>query len=128
MPEQPTTGRPVDHEILAEMLERSLSELPGVIRLEPTLKSTLMRMGSASRRSAQKWFSPDGRTVSTGRDGIHLRIDDGVAHLMIELATDISYSSVETAKAVQQAAVETVERAGLRTGSVDVSILSIEGS
>lgn len=126
MSEQPTAGRPVDHETLAEMLERSLSETPGVIRLEPTLQSTMNRMRSISRRGVQKWIGADGQTSSTGRDGIQVRIDNGVANLTIELATDISHSSVETAKAAQRAAVETIKRAGLLPGSVDVSILSIE--
>ncbi|GAB3526735.1 hypothetical protein [Arthrobacter monumenti] len=127
MSEQPTTGRPVDHETLAEMLERSLSEIPGVIRLEPTLKSTMTRMRSVSRRGMPKWASAEGQTASTGRDGIHIRIDNRLTNLTIELATDISHSSVETAKAAQQVAVETIKRAGLLPGSVDVSILSIEG-
>lgn len=126
MSDQPASGRPVDHETVAEMLERALMELPGVLRLEPTLKSTLTRVRSLSHRGVQKLIRSGAEAASTGRDGIHLRIDDGVAQLTIELATDISHSSVETAKTVQRVAAETIERAGLQPGSVDVSILSIE--
>ncbi|WP_026536489.1 Asp23/Gls24 family envelope stress response protein [Arthrobacter sp. H14] len=128
MPEQPITGRAVDNETLAEMLERTISEIPGVIRLEPTLWSTLARVQAASRRGLQKWIRPGSDAASTGRDGIHLQVADDGAQVTIELATDIAHSSVDTAKKVQQAATETIERAGLPTQRVDVVILSIESA
>lgn len=132
MPEQPTTGRTIDHETLADMLVRSVSEVPGLLRLEPTLTSTLARLRSTSRESLKRLISSTtqsastAESASTGRDGIHLRIDNGVVQLKLEIATDIVRSCLHTAAIAQQAAIDTIHHAGLIPEQVDVVILSIE--
>lgn len=128
MSEQPMTGAPVDHEALAAMISRALEDLPGVVRLEPTLKSTLTRMRSMSIRGVQKWTHSDTEPASTGRDGIYLTVAGSFAEVTVDLATDMSHSAVDTAKAAQHAAAEAIRKAGLHPGTIDVSILSIEST
>lgn len=126
MSEQPIDSRPVDNDALADMLSRALQDLPGVVRLEPTLKSTITRFRSASVQGLQKMLKAEAVTAGVGRDGLHFRVTNGVVDLLVDVATDISHSAVSTAQAVQQCAAETINRAGLRPGIIDITILSIE--
>lgn len=127
MSERPIIARPVNHETLADALSQALLDVPGVLRLEPTLKSTLARLRNASTHSLHKVTKTE-EAATAARDGLHLTITGGVVNLIVELATDISHSAVTTAGKVQQRAAQTIEQAGLRAGTIDITILSVEGA
>lgn len=128
MSDHPINARPVNHETLADALSQALLDVPGVLRLEPTLKSTFLRLRNASTHSLHKVTKTEDAGIAAARDGLHLTITGNEVNLIVELATDIAYSAVTTAEKAQQRATQTIEQAGLRARTIDIAILSIEGT
>lgn len=130
--DQPVNARIVDTGILADMLTAALRERPGIIRLEPTLRSTLTRLRDSPVHNLQKITRSGGTdsagyTDSTARDGLRITISSGVVDLQVDVATDIAHCAVDAAEDAQTCAAQTIRKAGLTAGTIDVAILSIEG-
>ena len=127
--EQPFHARVVDLDSIADTLSTTLGSHPGVVRLEPTMRSVMTRWKVASVGQLHRALRPETLppTVAT-RDGLVLSLTDGVLNLHIELTTNISKSALGLARETQEVAVEVIRASGLAVGHVDITILAIEGT
>ncbi|MBG6218242.1 hypothetical protein IWX75_002723 [Arthrobacter sp. CAN_A6] len=129
MSEKSTESRVVDLDLVADALRVALLAEPGLLRLEPTIRSTLTRLKVSSSKAFHQRLRPDSAepTVSSS-DGLILTLADGVLNLQIDIATDISHQALGLAEKLQAIAAETIQRSGLTVGRIDLTILSIEGA
>ncbi|WP_208739477.1 hypothetical protein [Arthrobacter agilis] len=118
----------VDLEALADTLSDALAAHPGVVRLEPTVRSVIDRWTPAAIDQMHRTLRPAARPPVVARDGLVLSMTDLVLTLQIDLATDIRRSALELAQEAQDLAGRLVQDAGLTIGSIDVTILAIEGA
>ncbi len=127
--EQPSHARVVDLDTIADTLSATLSKHPGVIRLEPTMRSVMNRWKIASVNQLHKNLRPNNRppTVAT-RDGLILSLTDNVLNLHIDLATNISKPALGLARETQEIAANVIQASGLTVGHINVTILAIEGT
>ncbi|WP_104165959.1 hypothetical protein [Arthrobacter sp. SX1312] len=127
--EQPFHARVVDLDSIADTLGTALGRHPGVVRLEPTMRSVLTRWKVASVSQLHRNVRPDTPPPAVAtRDGLVLSLTDGVLDLHVELATNISRPALDLAREVQEVAVDVIRASGLAVGHVDVTILAIEGT
>ncbi|WP_394253230.1 hypothetical protein [Arthrobacter pityocampae] len=127
--EQPLDARIVDLDSIADTLSTTLGSHPGVIRLEPTMRSAMTRWKVASvehlhRNLRHGTPSP---TVAI-RDGLVLSFTDNVLTLDMDLATSISSPALGLARETQEVAAEVIRASGLSVGHINVTILAIEGA
>ncbi|WP_026531470.1 hypothetical protein [Arthrobacter sp. H41] len=127
--ESPVEPRLVDLEAVADNLSAALAQLPGILRLEPTVKSMMNRLRALSLNSLHRttgsgWQEP--RVVA--RDGLLLSAAGEILNVQIDVATDVAHPAVEVAETAQKRAAEIIRKAGLQVGSINVTILAIEGS
>lgn len=129
MSEPPLESRIVDLTLVTETLRASLIAQPGLLRLEPTVRSALKRLKISSVNALHQTLRPEsaGPDVATS-DGLVLSLVDGVLNAQIDIATDIGYPALGLAERLQAVAAETIQRSGLTVGTIDVTILSIEGA
>lgn len=128
MSDQPLESRIVNLETIADLLTRELTGEPGLVRLEPTVRSVMKHLKIASLNTLHQTLqqaSPD-LTVAT-RDGLILSMSDGVLNVHIDIATDLGHPALGLAERLQAKAAETVRHGGLTVGHIDVTILAIEG-
>lgn len=127
--DQPYDARVVDLDSIADTLSATLSRHPGVIRLEPTMRSVMTRWKVASVNQLHRNLRPDnpGPTVTT-RDGLLLSLTDDVLTLHLDLATNISNPALGLAHETQEIAAEVIRASGLTVGHINVTILAIEGT
>ncbi|MBG6225392.1 hypothetical protein IWX63_001964 [Arthrobacter sp. CAN_A2] len=127
--EHPSQARVVDLDSIAGTLSRVLGAHPGVVRLEPTMRSVMSRWKIASVNQLHKTLRPDtaSPTVAT-RDGLILSLTDGVLNVHIDVATNIGKPALGLAREVQDIAANLVQSSGLAVGRIDVTILAIEGT
>lgn len=121
-------GRLVDPDSVADTLRATLTAQPGLLRLEPTVRSALKRLKISSVNALHQTLRPNSvdPTVSSS-DGLVLSLTDGVLNAHIDIATDIGHPALGLATTIQALAAEIVQRSGLTVGKIDVTILSIEG-
>ncbi len=127
MPDQHHQGSLINSQLIASLAARTALETPGVLRLEPTLQGFLARLGPATLRSLH---TPGGQSRgqdgSYRHDGVTARINDGTARIDLDIATDIAYTALTVAEAVQQRVHNTIRHTGLTPGPIHVHILAIE--
>lgn len=123
MPEPPLQGRIVTGELIASLAARTALETPGVLRLEPTVQGFLARLGTL-----HGLCGPGGEEGPRRHDGVTATITDGIAHVHLDIATDIAYTALDVAATVRQRIRESIGRTGLTPGEVGISILAIERS
>ncbi|MHA7156312.1 hypothetical protein [Arthrobacter sp. TMN-50] len=129
MSDQTVNGRLVDLEVMADMLAHSLGNQPGLLRLEPTVRSVMKRLKIASVNTLHQTLrssSPD--PIVATRDGMVLSLTEGVVNLHIDIATEVSHPALSLARELQAIAAETIQRGGLTIGHINVTILAIEGA
>jgi hypothetical protein len=124
--EQPLQTQAADLDTLADALSTALTAHPGVVRLEPTLRSVINRWTPAAIDDLQKTLRPAAQPSSVTRDGLILSLTDTGLNLQIDLATDIRQSALELARQAQALAARLIEATGLTIGYINVTILAIE--
>ncbi|RJT74884.1 hypothetical protein D6T63_18370 [Arthrobacter cheniae] len=129
MSEKPTETRVVDLDLIAGTLRAALLAEPGLLRLEPTIRSTLTRLKVSSSKAFHQRLRPANAdpTVASS-DGLILTLTDGVLNMQIDIATDISHQALNVAEKLQVVAAKVTEQSGLTIGKIDLTILSIEGA
>ncbi|WP_298252123.1 hypothetical protein [uncultured Arthrobacter sp.] len=128
MSDEPAEATVVDLASVTRTLRTALLEQPGILRLEPTVHSTLTRLRASAVDSVQRRLrSEDDGPQHASSDGLALSLADGLLTVQIDIATDIGHSALTLAETAQTLAARTIERSGFTVGSVAVTILSIEG-
>lgn len=110
---------PVGIREIEAVAARTAIETPGVLRLEPTIKDLLGRVGSLGGPRT-------GLAGNRQHEGVVVTIIDGMARVHLDIATDITYTALQVAETVQERVLEGLRKAGLIPGTVDISILAIE--
>lgn len=129
MSEQPLDARIVDLESISESLRTTLMTQTGLLRLEPTVRSTLKRLKISSVSALHQSLRPDSGAPSVvTSDGLVLSLADGVLNAQIDIATDIAYPALGLAERLQAVTADVIQRSGLTLGAINITILSIEGS
>jgi uncharacterized alkaline shock family protein YloU len=122
MSDQPLQGSIITSELIASIATRTTLETPGVLRLEPTIRGFLARLGP----TLQNLRNPGSQTSTFRHDGVTATISDGTARVHLDIATDIAYTALDVAESVQQRVRESISHTGLTPGTVDITILAIE--
>ncbi|MGV0111771.1 hypothetical protein [Arthrobacter sp. CP30] len=127
--DQALDARIVDLDLIAENLRTALLAQPGLLRLEPTVRSTIQRLKLASVAVVQQTFAKnlDDPSVSV-TDGLTLTLAGTVVNAHIDIATDIAHPALALSEKLQELTADTIERSGLLVGTIDITILSIEGT
>ncbi|WP_434993637.1 hypothetical protein [Arthrobacter sp. Ld5] len=127
--EQPFDARIVDLDSIADTLSTALRSHPGVIRLEPTMRSAMThwKIASGDRLHRNHHAGTPFPTVAV-RDGLVLSLTDSVLTLHMDLATSISNAALVVARETQEVAAEVIRASGLAVGHIDVTILAVEGA
>ena len=123
MSDPPLQGAIITSQLIASIAARTTLETPGVLRLEPTVHGFLARLGPAALRHVRGSGSQDG---TYRHDGVTATISDGTARVHLDIATDIAYTALDVAEAVQHRVRESISHTGLTPGAVDITILAIE--
>ncbi len=105
-----------DIEALAAQAAR---QTPGVLRLEPTIRDLLGRIGPTGAER-------NGPGANRRHEGVVATISDGIARVHLDIATDITYTALRVAETVQDRVCQGIRKTGLIPGNVDISILAIE--
>lgn len=105
---------------LRDALAGAAQDVPGVVRLEPTLRNALRRLQAGST------VLLNGRGARSAADGIelHRRID--VVDVHVDLVTGPGRPAADTAREVRRALVAVLAQHDLRAGSIGVAVLSVE--
>ncbi|KNH23064.1 hypothetical protein ACU18_00405 [Arthrobacter sp. ZBG10] len=126
--DQPLDARVVNLDVLADALTAALLSQPGLLRLEPTVRSVMQKFKITSKVLRQDTEAAGGQTSTATRDGLHITVDDGLVHVQADIATAIDHRALGLAEHAQEIIADTIRRNGLRVGGVDVTILAIEAS
>ncbi|WP_434995185.1 hypothetical protein [Arthrobacter sp. Ld5] len=126
--EQHRPAQVADLDSLADAISAALVDHPGVVRLEPTVRSLIDRWTPEAFDQIHRSLRPAGSPPVVARDGLILTLADGVLDLKIDVATDISRSALDLAREAQEVAARLIRAEGIAVGRVDVSILAIEGT
>lgn len=105
---------------LRDDLAGTAQAVPGVVRLEPTLRNALRRLRVGST------VLLNGSGARSAADGIELHRRGDVVDVRVEIVTDTTRSAAATARDVRRALVDVLARHDLRPGSVAVAVLSVE--
>ena len=105
---------------LRDALAAAATAVPGVVRLEPTLRNALRRLHVGSA------VLLNGRGAHSAAEGIslHRRVD--VVDVHVDLVTDPTRPAADTARDVRRALVAELGSRQLRAGSIAVAVLSVE--
>ena len=104
---------------LCQALAAAAAAVPGVARLEPTLRGTVHRVRAATEPLAV------GRTVRAAADGIRITRRQDVVDVQIDIALDQTRSAEATARAVRDAARACIAQHQLVFGDTRVSVLDL---
>ncbi|WP_026549658.1 hypothetical protein [Arthrobacter sp. Br18] len=127
--DQPLEPRLIDLDAVADSLSESLLQLPGIVRLEPTVKSMMNRLRALSLNSLHRNTGAVRQEPRmAARDGLLLSASGEILNVQIDIATDVVHPAVEVAQIVQGRTTDIISKAGLQVGSINVTILAIEGS
>ena len=123
MSEHPIQGRLISSGLVARLAARTALDTPGVLRLEPTLRHLLTRLGT----TAVKNLRPGGDHGSAfWHDGVFVTLHEGTADIQLDIATDMAFTALTVADSVQQRIRQAIMYTGLIPGRVDIIILTIE--
>lgn len=105
---------------LRDALAAAAEAVPGVVRLEPTLRNALRRLQVGTTVLA------DGRGARSAADGIELHRRGEVVDVHVDVATAADRAAAATAGEVRQALSRVLVAHGLEPGSLTVAVLSVE--
>lgn len=111
MPE-PITPQVTDPQ-LRQLIAAAAAQTPGVVRLEPTLKSVIRDLS---------------RPIQTASlEGITLIRRAGVVEVTVDVAVDPRRTALRVAMDVQHHIADCIRRERLIPGPINVTVLAIEG-
>lgn len=105
---------------LREALAAAACAVPGVARLEPTLRNALRRLQAGTT------VLLGSGTVRSAADGIELRRRDDVVDVHVDVVTDRSRSAAVAAQQVRDALRGVLVERGLVPGALTVAVLTID--
>ncbi len=105
---------------LRDSLASAATAVPGVVRLEPTLRNALRRLQAGST------VLLNGRGARSAADGIELHRRVDVVDVHVDVVTDPTRPAASTARDVRRALVAVLAGHDLRPGSIRVAVLSVE--
>ncbi|MGI3779882.1 MAG: hypothetical protein ACRYG2_03815 [Janthinobacterium lividum] len=105
---------------LRDGLASAAEAVPGVVRLEPTLRNALRRLHVGST------VLLNGRGARSAADGIELHRRADVVDVHVDIVTDPTRSAAAVARDVRRALAGELGRKQLRAGSITVAVLSVE--
>jgi hypothetical protein len=105
---------------LRDSLAAAATAVPGVVRLEPTLRNALRRLQAGST------VLLNGRGARSAADGIELHRRVDMVDVHVDIVTDRTRSAAVIARDVRRGLVEVLGRHDLRAGSIGVAVLSVE--
>ncbi|MBE0009630.1 hypothetical protein DXT87_07475 [Arthrobacter sp. AET 35A] len=117
-----------DLDALADSLTSELMEQPGLLRLEPTVKSMIRKFKVglvAPTQSGSRAAASAPSTVT--RDGLVLSVADDRVHVSADIATDVEHRALGLAEQLQALIAWRIQDSGLTPGEIDITILAIEG-
>lgn len=114
---------------LAELVSAAVAATRGVVRIEPTLKNSIVRLATAAHQVVA------GITRTTGQpdrylavDGVSVVIRDDQTDVGVDIVVDTIQPARTTAHAARATITHTLEQAGLTPGRTTVTILAVEAS
>lgn len=124
----PITPAPPNSDLLENLVDAVLS-VPGVLRLEPTLHSSLRRLSAGLTQRIAALRQPDSTTGAA--DGITIsgrqfNGEDPTIHVTIDIATSTDVQARQVAAAVHAAVATHLQQRGHAPGPIRVNVLSIE--
>lgn len=105
---------------LRDELAVAAETVPGVVRLEPTLRNALRRLQTGTTVLA------NGRAARSAADGIELHRRLDVVDVHVDLVTSAGLPAATTARAVRAAMAAVLRDHDLTPGSLTVAVLSVE--
>lgn len=105
---------------LRDALAAAAEDVPGVVRLEPTLRNALRRLQAGST------VLLNGRGARSAADGIELHRRVDVVDVHVDVVTAPDRPAADTAREVRRALVAVLGGHHLRPGSIGVAVLSVE--
>ena len=105
---------------LRDALAGAAQDVPGVVRLEPTLRNALRRLQAGST------VLLNGRGARSAADGIELHCRIDVVDVHVDLVTGPGRPAADTARDVRRALVAVLAQHDRRAGSIGVAVLSVE--
>lgn len=123
MTEDATAAAAVTSQTIASLAARAALETPGVLRLESTLNDVLSRLRPTAMEPTP---DPANDLGSCRRDSVWAKINGGIAHVHLEIATDIAHRALAVSDAVRERVHQGICNTGVEAGSIDISILAIE--
>lgn len=123
MPERPVEARLISSHLIADLAARAALDIPGVLRLEPTLKNLLTHLGKGAIQNLRR---TDTSTTPARHDGVFVTVHNGIADVQLDIATDIAFAALNVAQAVREQIARTISYTGLIPGRIDISVLAIE--
>lgn len=119
LPAVAPTPAAIDHGHLLREAALAVLAVPAVLRLEPTLRSTLHRLqGGANPSRAEK--------ATTVADGISLRRNGAVVDVHVDIAVSPQQPADLTAAAVQLALRSYLRSQQLTAGGITVAVRAVE--
>ena len=115
-----TSGLREETDALRDELAAAAEDVPGVVRLEPTLRNALRRLHTGTTVLA------NGRSARSAADGIELHRRLDVVDVHVDLITSADRAAAATARAVRVALSTVLRSHGLEPGSLTVAVLSVE--
>ena len=108
---------------LSEQVAATVLATPGIIRLEPTLRSALRRLaGGAAERVVGAGAAERAATDQL----VGVRLVASLVDVTVDVVTSSTVPARVTAELVQQRIVALLADAGLQPGAVTVTVLSVE--
>ena len=105
---------------LRDALAAAAEAVPGVVRLEPTLRNALRRLQVGTTVLA------NGRGARSAADGIELHRRGDVVDVHVDVVTAADRPARSTAREVRRALAAVLVGHGLEPGSLTVAVLSVE--
>jgi hypothetical protein len=125
MPDHTSGGR---RRQLADRIGAAATQIPGVVRVEPTLHNTLIRLGQTYQPVGR---SDSSRSETPATDGIDVRLHDewtgasARADVRIDITVSSARPAVTTAADLARRIDEILTDSGLFPGTIGVNILAI---
>ncbi|MDN5727650.1 MAG: hypothetical protein L0G99_17225 [Propionibacteriales bacterium] len=108
-----------DRDLLLDALAARLTALPGIARLEPTLRDVV---AATARATAQKVGLPPSDSVA----GVMITASDAGTDVSVDISTTAPPTALETAQQARQAITEVLTAHGRHPGRIVVTVLGVE--
>lgn len=132
---QPTTpsgsrsfSASADHtDALRQSAAEAVLAIPGVTKIEPTLRNALNRLHTtATRLTTDRFTTTAGGTTYTAAEGINITQRDSVIDIHVDIAVTPTRPANLTAHDVQHALTSHITAQQLTPGTITVAVLTIE--